>query len=260
MKNPFYMPYAGNKRTEAEKIYSSILSYDNIETIVEPFCGSCSFSYYCSIQNKDKKFKYVLNDSNGFLKEMYDTMIDKKKTKAFEAEFANVVESFTDNKDKYNEIVKTQNNLMSWFIANKIYNLRPGMYPINRPYKKTIKLSETPIYNFYNNEDITFITGCGVICYEKYKTDPTALIFLDPPYLNSCNDFYLDTTFSKTNIYEHLLDNNIANENSIIILCLENIWIMKLLFKNNIINDAYDKTYAPSKKKTSHIIIKNKLC
>jgi site-specific DNA-adenine methylase len=81
MKNPFYMPYAGNKRTEAEKIYSSILSYDNIETIVEPFCGSCSFSYYCSIQNKDKKFKYVLNDSNGFLKEMYDTMIDKKKQK-----------------------------------------------------------------------------------------------------------------------------------------------------------------------------------
>ncbi len=37
--------YHGNKREAIETIYNN-LNFDNIETIVEPFCGSCALSYY----------------------------------------------------------------------------------------------------------------------------------------------------------------------------------------------------------------------
>ena len=56
MKNHFFFSYAGNKREEVEHIYNK-LDLENIETIVEPFCGSCAVSYYIWTQNKDKNYK-----------------------------------------------------------------------------------------------------------------------------------------------------------------------------------------------------------
>jgi len=61
MKNHFFYPYVGNKREEVEHIYN-LLDLNNINTIVEPFCGSCAVSYYIWSQNKDKNSKYILND------------------------------------------------------------------------------------------------------------------------------------------------------------------------------------------------------
>ena len=61
MKNHFFYPYVGNKREEVEHIYN-LLDLNNINTIVEPFCGSCAVSYYIWSQNKDKNYKYILND------------------------------------------------------------------------------------------------------------------------------------------------------------------------------------------------------
>ena len=65
MKNHFFYPYVGNKREEVEHIYN-LLDFNNINTIVEPFCGSCAVSYFIWSQNKDKNYKYILNylDSN----------------------------------------------------------------------------------------------------------------------------------------------------------------------------------------------------
>ena len=51
MKNHFVFSYAGNKRKEVEEIYKNI-NFNNITTILEPFCGSCSLSYYIWTLNK----------------------------------------------------------------------------------------------------------------------------------------------------------------------------------------------------------------
>ena len=58
MKNHFFFSYCGNKREEVEHIYN-LLDLNNIDTIVEPFCGSCAMSYYIWTQNKDKNYKSV---------------------------------------------------------------------------------------------------------------------------------------------------------------------------------------------------------
>lgn len=42
MNNHFYIAYAGNKRNEVKKIYDNI-DFDNITTVIEPYCGSLCY-------------------------------------------------------------------------------------------------------------------------------------------------------------------------------------------------------------------------
>ena len=63
------------------------------------------------------------------------------------------------------------------------------------------------------------------------------------------------------NIYEYIykIRNDLLILKSTILLCLEDIWIIRLLFDN--LKDCfitYDKLYQVSKKKTTHIIIYNR--
>ena len=70
----------------------------------------------------------------------------------------------------------------------------------------------------------------------------------------SCNDYYSD---SKVNIYQYLYFNKINDMQALILLCLENIWIIELLFKDNIKHE-YEKFYKNNnKKKTTHLLISN---
>ena len=91
--------------------------------------------------------------------------------------------------------------------------------------------------------------------FKEFKHNENSIFFLDPPYLMSCNDYYSNKDM---NIYEYLYYNKIKEFKSHIFLILEDIWINKLLFQDNKILNAYNKTYEISKKKTSHILIYNK--
>lgn len=250
MKNHFYMSYFGNKRREVERLYE-LIDFTDITTIIEPYCGTCAMSYY--ISTKKEGLKYILNDNNEYLKDMYEIMLDDDKIKKFEDEYTNL---FIDmDKEKYNELVKKKGALY-WFLANKYYTLRYGLYPTpDRKVSKTINLKSCPIYNFFKNNDITFLTTDGLELYKKYNNCKNNLILLDPPYMESCNTTYKSPTI---NIYEYLYNNNISNFNSYVILILENNWIIKLLFQNNKTLSIYNKQYETSKKKTEHIIISNR--
>jgi len=250
-KNHFFIPYAGNKRSEVEKIYDSIKDkLNDIEYIVEPFCGTSAFSYYMSLRHP-KQFKYILNDNNNYLIELYKTAQDDNK---FNELIIEINDKIIDiNKEKYMNIVN-QPCLSSYIIKHTMYNIRPGLFPINKKLKTDYKnLKDVPIVNFLKTEDITFYNDNAINIFEMYKDNNKALIFLDPPYVQLNNDFYLD---SSTNIYEYLCNNNIKNMNSYIILVLEDNWIIKLLFRHHTFI-IYDKLYQTSKKQTKHLIINN---
>lgn len=252
MKNHFYMAYTGNKRTEVKEIYEN-LNFDNIDTIIEPFCGSQSMSYYISTQ-QPKKFKYIFNDNNIYLIEMFNIMKDDDKIIEFENKINELLQYINYEKEKYKEIVKQQ-NIYSWFIGNKFYQIRPYLFPIDKKIlKKKWSLKNCDIYNFYKNEDIEFYCMDWLIFFEKYKNNSNALMLLDPPYLSTSNDFYHDAS---TNIYEYFYNNEISKYESKIYLILENIWIIELLFRKFIIKE-YNKQYNGFRKKTTtHIIISN---
>ena len=207
MKNHFLISYAGNKRQEVENIYNyckTLLNnneIDTIDTIIEPFCGSQAFSYYISTLYP-KKFKYILNDNDIFLKELYEIFKDDKKIEVF---IKNIKNKYLVgiNKEKYNEMIK-ENNIYSYFISHKIYSIRAGLYPNDEKrlismIKSFDNLSNCNIVNFYKNEQIEFTTTDGIEIIKKYNNSKS-LIFIDPPYLNACNSFYNE---SNVNVYEY---------------------------------------------------------
>lgn len=250
MKNHFIIAYTGNKREEVEIIYKNIKIDDNIEYIVEPFCGSSSLSYYISLQNP-KKYKYVLNDNDPFLIELYKIMKDEILFKNFIEKINNIcfVDGIFIDKIQYNNI-KKENNIYSYFIQNKFYNIRPGLYPIR--IKKPLiyeNILKTPIINFLRTEEIILYNDDAINILEKYNK-PNNIILLDPPYMN-CNGNSMYNN-ANLNIYEHIIDKTFNNT----YLIVENNWIIKLLCKNKE-HFIYEKTYnGLRKKKVNHIIIK----
>ena len=250
MKNHFYMSYAGNKRDEAKRIYMYIPA--NVKTIIEPFCGTCAMSYYAWTQNPDLKF--ILNDNNEYLKQMYEIIKDDNKRMEFEETVNNIINDIKDDKEKYNNEVKKK-NVHSWFIGNKFYNIRPYLFPSAKTRFKKIDLTEYPVYKFFKEANITFLNMDGIELYKQYKDDPENCILMDPPYLMLCNDFYKSPV---VNIYEYLSKNDIKDEKAKIILILADNWIINLLYskdKYNII--SYDKLYQTTKRKTTHMMILN---
>ena len=140
---------------------------------------------------------------------------------------------------------------------NKIYSIRVGLFPIDGTHGVNYdfnQLENAPITIFLRTEDIEFLNIDGIEIFKKYQDDNTAFIFLDPPYLQSCNSYYQNPDL---NIYEYICNNPIKKMKSYIMLVLENNWIIKLLFSNDKIKCQYDKKYEVSKKKTTHMIITN---
>lgn len=255
MKNHFLIPYAGNKRQEVEQIYNSIKdNINDIVYIVEPFCGTSAFSYFLSTKHP-KKFKYILNDNNHFLFQLYQTAKDERLLNNLIDELNKLFIPFP-TKEQYNIIAK-RNDFISWVFTRVIYAIRPGLYPIEKlrsfSNDRFNNFKDAPIVKFLRNEDVTILNNNWQDVYLKYKKLNNAFIFLDPPYLSSCNDYYLDPS---VNVYEYLFNNDIDKENALICLCLENIWIIQLLFKSKK-SITYNKTYELSKKSTTHIIILN---
>ena len=254
-QNHFVIGYAVNKRKEVEVIYNMIESKINENSIiVEPFCGTSAFSYYIYTKNKDKNLKYILNDNCKNIYELYNICKDNNKLTELYNKLIEIHKE-TTNKPDYLKVCKKarEGDLTSWIYINKIYSIRAGLYPIGKIFteKSFDSFKKAPIIDFLQNANITISNIDGLDIYEEYKNNEKAIIFIDPPYIQSCNTFY---NSPKGNIYEYLYFNDIDKEKAIILLCLENIWIIQLLFKDKK-SITYNKTYELSKKKTEHIFI-----
>ena len=189
MKNHFYISYAGNKREEVKTIYDN-LNLNNIETIIEPYGGSCAMSYYIWLHHPNLKF--VLNDNNKFLMKMFNIIRNDNLLNDFEQHINNkLIPKIKQSKNDYLEVIKNKDNdVYSWFIANKFYTIRAGLYNTNiNSYKNIDIKNNNPIYNFFKNGNIEFYNIDGIEIYDKYKNNKTNLILLDPPYLLSENCF-----------------------------------------------------------------------
>ena len=268
MKNHFFFSYAGNKREEVEHIYNK-LDLNNIDTIVEPFCGSCAVSYYIWTQNKDKNYKYILNDldnnlidllrliKDGNYKDVEDDVNKKRE------EILTYGDDMDKAKKKYLEYIKN-GTVNCYFIGHKYYTLRPGLFPIKNfnTFNKNIDLSSYPVYEFITTADIELYNEDANKIIDKYDNDKS-FIFLDPPYIASCNNFYsTDTGENIGNIYEKLYYKKLNNFKCKIMICHENNWLFKILFKDYINNDdeyskKYQNTIKGKKTTTTHICVKN---
>lgn len=250
MKNHFYMTYRGNKRGEVERILENI-DLTNITTIIEPFCGSSALSYYIHTQHPNK-FKYILNDNDPNLMKLYQ--MGKEGTIH---EFFNKINSmcFNENgdfidKERYMEIVK-KNDFDGWFIAKKYFRLVKGLYPINIKNNVIKNDLGQGFTDFLQSDDVHLSQIDAVDLVDRYKDDETCLLFLDPPYINLCNDFY---ECGGKNIYEYLHYNK--SFKSKIVVVVNETWINDILFANYKAI-KYNKTYQQTKRKVIHCLYTN---
>ena len=250
MKNHFIIAYYGNKHNEVEVIeFLESSLYDDL-VIVEPFCGTSALSFLLS-QKHPCKFSYVLNDANPLLMQLYDTMKDETTFLSFEKNINKIIEGI-NTKEEYRKFVGHEDTLEKYFIAKFWYNYRAGLF--NSKTKRKLNFNDSPFCKFLRNEKITLSCGDGNLVYDKYKDNDKCLMLLDPPYLLSCNDFYHSKDI---NIYEKLMKDEIQKLKAHIVLVVEDIWIIRLLFKD-MIKQIYPKKYSVSHKKTNHVIISNR--
>jgi site-specific DNA-adenine methylase len=256
MKNHFIIPYAGNKREEVKQILNNLNDKypgweEKTSTIVEPFCGSSAFSYYLSTLYPGK-FKYILNDNDAHLIELYHTMKDEKRYEAFKTKMNSLIASI-NSKDEYKQVI-SKKDFYGWFVARFWYGYRQGVY--NEERKKLIT-SDCNIITFLRNENVKITNEDGIDVYKKYKDDESTLLFIDPPYMNLFNGLYYDDK-SGLNLYEYMYENSIKDEKSIIVLALALTFFVKLIFKDYI-NDSYiyGKMYNLTQRKVSHVTIIN---
>jgi site-specific DNA-adenine methylase len=217
--------------------------------------GSCALSYYLSTMHP-KKFKYIINDTDENLITLVTIMKDKEKLTQFTATINEVVKTILD-KESYNKLTKKNDDkFLGWFISNLIYNFHAGLY--NPKYKPRVyDFSNIGIVQFLQNENVVILNKDGYQVFTDNMNDKTTLMFIDPPYLMSQNlQYNLTNTIGYGNIYEYCSENNIKTLKSRILFCLEDNWIIRLLYKKHI-KTTHVKQYSTTRKKTNHLIIAN---
>jgi len=261
--NHFIFPYIGNKITEEPHIIpylTSIIDKNNITTIVEPFTGSASLSYMIWKHYPNKKFKYILNDTDKNLINFYNTLknTSEEDLKKMESDYFDIVKNIQTN-EQYNHFIK-QEGLMPYFVKYNFYNINPGRFPalkLNNHKINIYRLNilESGIYQFIKNNDIEFNLGDGIPLFDKYKDDKQTLIISDPPYINLCNSSY--NYKDGSDMYQYIYNNDTLTYKSHLIFIVQKMWIINLLFEDWNTLNTYHKMYNITKRKVEHVILYN---
>jgi hypothetical protein len=248
----FIISYPGNKRNEY-KYFKDNINLDGIKNIIEPFCGTSAICFNIWLEHKDK-FNYYLNDNSLDIYNIYKLMKEEEPNKILDK--LNKIKIKIKNKDDYLKIYKSNYDIYEFIVINKLSRFIVGFYDETR--NKEIVIKFTPLQlkfiEFIKSPNIFISNNDWFEPFNKFKDDKENLLFLDPPYISSCNDFYQD---KKLNVYEYIFNNNINLYKSNIKIILEDMWINRMLFKDNNIICRYGKKYEISKKNTFHIIISN---
>jgi len=256
----FYFSYAGNKRAELKEL-DDLLSNIKYKKVVEPFGGSLAFTIDQYYKNKDLQFfpSDIDNELTLFCNNFYKYDNDVIK---------NVLEIIKNisNKEEYDIIYKKSilnikdeniNDFLKYYLFKKTaYAIHPGLYYLNRPPKLSNVLKfKDKLNEFFKNN--TYINSHYKYIFERFKDDEDALLFLDPPYVNSECSFYDkfdDTDFS--NLWEDIC-NMLENAKCKIILIVNDNYFMKKCY-NKWFYKNYEKKYCyQSSRKTSHNIFTN---
>lgn len=254
--NHFFISRIGNKRNEAFDLIN-LINFDNKKNIIEPFCGTSAISFHIWLKYGDK-FNYYLNDNSPVLIEIYDLFknntIDNINNEIFD------IRDKINNKDDWKDYFKNgeETPYKNLFFHKYSALGRLGFYPLNRIdiKKAEIKLSklQEQFVEFIKSPNVFITCNDWFKVFDEFKDDEGSIMIFDPPYINVCNDFYLDKNL---NVYQYFYDNKENNFKSHIYLILEDIWIIRLLFNNFNVLKSYEKRYELSKKKTNHIILYN---
>lgn len=256
----FFFPYTGTNTREVRKNIYPYIEFEGINKIVEPFCGSSSFSRNIPDEIKPNIKSYHFNDIDPFLNE-FITDVRNGKIGDYVKHTKLICDEYKDNKKM--DLMKYG---FKYYLFFKKLLCRCG-HLIDL--KKVAKIEEyetkmQPLIDFYKNENVKITTHDYLEILDKYKDDPEALIYLDPPYLDSYNGDY--------SAYGEVMKNKVIVDNTEmyvkimkfmkkakcrVYLSINSNALNKYLFRKLEIENEYDVLYNLSHKKTQHLLISN---
>lgn len=261
MKNHKLISRLGNKDLDL-KFFKSYLLQD-IATIVEPFAGSFAVSSRFYASQKDKKYKYVLNDTDAAIYWIYinhDLYIENRiKINEYCKNYTvkNNMKKFKLDFYEFVEALKMPEILSLYFF--KLHSVRGYMI---KYLKGDFKPLESDIRVLKNAE---FYNVDYKIIMEKYKDDSSSFLFLDPPYLYSNNLQYSsqsqdassgshDGSDNTDMIYE--IHNYMKIAKCKVMLIINDLKIVRYIF-GDFVKGQYNKLYSMSLKRQVHLVICN---
>ncbi len=157
------------------------LNLDNVEIVVEPYAGTCAMSYNIWTKNKNSPIRYVLNDLDPFLFELYQIAKDPAKQEQVEKQFNEWIDEFNkfetmDGRKLFYLSVKEKNTFESKLFINKVYGIRAGLCPTMEKTKQLtnkFKFKKFPVLEFFNTANITFTNNDGISTYNENKQTKT---------------------------------------------------------------------------------------
>lgn len=197
MKKTYLFSYFGNKDKEVEEIYKFIEpKIKEFKTIIEPFGGSFAFIRYLINEKNFNHYEYIVNDNDKLLIKTYNTYKDEIKNNENIEIYKKIFEECKGDKNKYKKEIK-KDDVNSYLLYHTYYNINKGMFPEKK--KNTINLKNIieRVKKFTMYKDVNFIDIDGFDLIEKYKDNEKAFLFLDPPFLLSCNSHYMNTSIEK---------------------------------------------------------------
>lgn len=253
MRNHFVFAWAGNKRDEVYDIVPKF-NFDNIDTIIEPFCGTSAVSVYIStIYNN--KYKYILNDNDERLIEIYKTLKDDSELVFLENEMNRIISDKNFDEEMYYRITK-QDNLIGYMLARTIYYMRIGLFNTSktRKCKTKVKYINSVIHNFMKTEHVELYNKNAIDIIKDNIDNEKCIIYLDPPYLETRNKDYYKHINDFEDIYTYLSTLKDI-KCKIYLSILYNEKLISLLNNFNTIN-TYNKIYTWGKKSVkTHILM-----
>ena len=256
MNNPIKnVPFSrlGNKTLDI-KFFKEYLPYNDVEIVIEPFCGSFAVSRIC--YNDDKYIKHL----NDFDVNIYNLL--------------NNIDDYITIHKKYTEILKNHvknNDLTLKFcdnglkaIKNEISNIPihgkslVDIFFIRGMMVKTNNIDNYDNLKLFLNKVILSNQDYKEILY-KYQENEKAFLFLDPPYYMTNNNQYIpqnindDSSDILVDIAEFLNDPKTKCK----VMLITNKNKITEYFYKQFIKKTYTKKYQISKKNAEHLIITN---
>lgn len=189
MKLPHPIPYQGSKRNLADEILR--FYPDNFVRLIEPFAGSAAMTIASAYYFKADKF--VINDINAPLAELWDTIINSPKSiiksyhDIWHGQHGNEEEYYYEIRDKFNETKKSE--YLLFLLAKCVkaavrYNSRGGFNqsPDKRRLGRNPQMMRGDILRV--SQLLKGKTNIYSVDYSAILDGATAddLIYMDPPY------------------------------------------------------------------------------
>lgn len=262
----FICSWNGNKRLDIQFFKPHYPPNNEYDIVVEPFCGTSAVAFDLNKQSH-------LNDIDPKLIKLYDLIREDNIEETFIKIFdyvngllktntiKEIVELFNNSDDKLNILAKLKYKRKLTFTKN-ISLKPPKITKKNIAFQKFIK-EKTTVTNYDYIE-----------IFNKYMNDPTAFIFIDPPYFDSSNtDYYSQKLENPTNTTIQTKDNTkmfidiyhlLKNGKCKVMLIINDNYITRFIY-NDFIKSSYMKKYLNNilinnkylNKCSSHLIVTN---